>query len=65
MTGDEKKLLELFRACDNRGRRLLLVIAEGEAKYGPRGLCAAYNKTLRGKAYNLPEEEEKAENEGG
>lgn len=65
MTGDEKKLLELFRACDNRGRRLLLVIAEAEAKHAARGLCAAYNKTLRGNAYNLPEEEEKAENEGG
>lgn len=66
MTGDEKRLLELFRACDNRGRQHLLVIAEAEAKHAAEGPCAAYNKTLRGKAYNLPEEEEeKAENEGG
>ena len=59
MTGDEKKLLELFRACDNRGRRLLLVMAEAEAKHAAGGPCAAYNKTLEAWSHNLALQEEK------
>lgn len=59
MTGDEKRLLELFRACDNRGRRHLLVIAEAEAKHGAEGPYSAYNKVLDGEAHNLPLKEGK------
>lgn len=64
MTGDEKRLLELFRACDNRWRQHLLVIAEAEAKHAARCLCAAYNKTLAGEAYDFTSKEEKGGNEG-
>lgn len=64
MTGDETRLLELFRACDNRGRSHLLVIAEAEAKHAAEGPCAAYNKTLAGEAYDFTPKEEKDENEG-
>lgn len=61
MTGDERRLLELFRACDNRGRRLVIVIAEAEAKHAEEGPCAAYNKTLSGSALNCAPKEGEGE----
>lgn len=64
MTGDETRLLELFRACDNRGRLHLLVIAEAEAKHSAEGPCAAYNKTLARPALNCAPKEGEGENEG-
>lgn len=59
MTGDEVRILELFRSCDDRGKRLLLVIAEAEAKHAHEGLYSAYNKTLAAPAHNFTIEEGK------
>lgn len=64
MSGDEERLLSLFRSTDNRGRSHILVIAEAEAKHAARCLCASYNKTLAGEAYDFTSKEEKGGNEG-
>ena len=59
MTGDEVRILELFRSCDDRGKRLLLVIAEAEAKHAQEGPYSGYNKTLSAPAHNFTTEEGK------
>lgn len=60
MTGDEKKLLELFRACDNRGKSFLLVIAEAEAKHGREGPHLPRCAILTDETHNLPMKEAKS-----
>ena len=58
MNGEER-LLELFRAMDNRGRRHLLLIAEAEAKYAREGPYLPRGAILTAEAGNLSAEEEK------
>ena len=58
MNGEER-LLELFRAMDNRGRHHLLVIAEAEAKYAREGPYLPRGAILTAEAGNLSVEEGK------
>lgn len=58
MNGEER-LLELFRATDDRGRHHLLVIAEAEAKYGREGPYLPRGAILTASAGILSAEEEK------
>lgn len=34
MSEEEKRLLEMFRACDERGKETVLFVAEGESRRG-------------------------------
>ncbi len=58
MNGEER-LLELFRAMDNRGRHHLLVIAEAEAKYAREGPYLPRGAILTASAGILSTKEEK------
>ena len=60
MTGDEKKLLTLFRACDNRGKSILLLIAEAEAKHAQEGPHLPRGAILTDETHNLPMKEAKS-----
>lgn len=64
MTGDEKKLLALFRSLDNRGRSHVLVIAEAESRYAPEAAYLARRGVLDASAYNLPLKDENDEIKG-
>ena len=59
MTGDEVRILELFRSCDDRGKRFLLVIAEAEAKHAQEGPYSPYYKALTPSGHNFTIEEGK------
>lgn len=60
MTGDEKKLLTLFRACDNRGKSFLLVIAEAEAKHAQECPHLPRCAILTDATHNSPTKEAKS-----
>ncbi len=64
MSGDEARLLSLFRSTDNRGREHILVIAEAEAKYAAEGLQEADRATLESQTHNLPMKHENDQIEG-
>ena len=60
----EKRLIEIFRALDNRGKEYMLLIAEAELKHIAEGPQKAHSAILNTSAHNLPLEEEKRQNEG-
>jgi len=64
MSGDELRLLSLFRSLDTRGKEHLLVIAEAEAKHAAEGLQKARNSILNASTHNLPIEGQNDEIEG-
>ena len=53
MSGDEARLLSLFRSTDNRGKEYILVIAEAEAKYAAEGLQKARKSILNASTHNF------------
>lgn len=61
MSGDEEKLLSLFRSTDNRGRNHILVIAEAEAKHAAEGLQKAQESIINASTHNLPIERQNDE----
>lgn len=58
MNGEER-LLEIFRALDNRGKAHVLAIAEGELKYAPEAAYFARSGVLNASAGILSTEEGK------
>lgn len=64
MSGDEERLLSLFRSADNRGKEFILVIAEAEAKHAAEGLYTPHSDVLEAQAGNLPLKGERGKNEG-
>lgn len=64
MSGDEVRLLSLFRSTDNRGKEHILVIAEAEAKHAAEGLQKARKSILNASTHNLPIEGQNDEIEG-
>lgn len=53
MSGDEARLLSLFRSTDNRGKEHILVIAEAEAKHAAEGLQKARKSILNASTHNF------------
>lgn len=64
MTGDEKRLLDLFRSLDSRGKHHVLVIAEAESRYAPESAYTPHSGLLDASAHNLPMEHENDQIEG-
>lgn len=64
MSGDEERLLSLFRSTDNRGIGHILVIAEAEAKHAAEGLQKARRAILNTATHNFTIAEQNDEIEG-